>query len=80
LLNKDQLEEAKMISLFLDPYMESKYYYEKTRKLFIDGLITILEGHVREGTGKAKKAIEIMSYMDEQFAEDHLAELDKYLK
>ncbi|MDZ7836293.1 MAG: helix-turn-helix domain-containing protein [Alkalibacterium sp.] len=80
LLKKDHLEEAKMISLFLDSYMESKYYYEKTRKLFIDGLILILEGHVKEGTGKAKKAIEIMRYMDEQFAEDHLAELDKYLK
>lgn len=79
LLRAGKVEEAKEVSISLDGFMGTNYYYEKTRKLFIDGLVLILERNVQEGTEKAKKAIEIMSYMDEQFAEDHLAELNKFL-
>lgn len=80
LLREGKVKEAKEASISLDAFMGTNYYYEKTRKLFIDGLVLILEGDVLEGTDKANKAIEIMRHMDEQFAEDHLVELDKFLK
>lgn len=79
LLRESKVKEAKEISRSIDRYLGTNYYYEKTRKLFIDGLILILERNVQEGTDKANKAIEVMTHMDKQFAEDHLAELNKFL-
>lgn len=46
LLRAGKVEEAKEVSISLDGFMGTNYYYEKTRKLFIDGLVLILERNV----------------------------------
>lgn len=80
LLRKNKLEEAKTISTSLDSFIKPNYFFEKTRKMFIDGIIKILEGKMSKGKEEAEKAIEIISYMDNKMFEDYNNELNYFLK
>lgn len=79
-LRKKKIKEAYSLSNFLDSFLEPSYFFEKTRKLFIDGIILICEGEKNEGTKKAEQAIEIMEVMDRNFSHDHEEELKLFLK
>ena len=79
LLRRNKLEEAKLVSNYLDSIIEPHYFFEKTRKLFIDGVILILEGEKNSGIIQAQKAIEIIEQMDEQLSTYHKSELEKYI-
>lgn len=79
-LRKKKVREAKSLSDFLDSFLESPYFFERTRKLFIDGIISIYQGERTEGTKLAEQAIKIMSIMDTDFADDHRAELSYFLE
>ena len=79
LLRRNKVEEAKTVSNYLESIIEPHYFFEKTRKLFIDGIIHILEGETNKGVREAQKAIEIIEQMDEQLATYHKSELDKYI-
>lgn len=80
LLRKRNVKKAKELSTFLESYLSSKHYLEKTRKLFIDGIILILEDKVPEGMQKAQEAINIMCSMDKKFAQSHQEELEFFLE
>ncbi len=80
LLRKKNVKEAKKLSDFLDSYLSSRHYFEKTRKLFIDGIILIREKNVAEGMQKAQEAINIMHSIDRSFALNHQRELEHFMK
>lgn len=79
-LRRKNVTEARLLSNLLDSFLEPSYFFEKTRKFFIDGIIYIYEGKREEGIEKAKQAIEIMGMMDKEFADDHRVELSNFLE
>lgn len=79
-LRKKKVKEALSLSDFLDDFLEFSYFLEKTRKLFIDGIIFIHQGEINLGTELAKQAISIIRVMDTNFANDHEAELRYFLE
>lgn len=68
------------VGSFLEDFLEFSYFLEKTRKLFIDGIIFIHQGEINSGTELAKQAISIIRVMDTNFADDHEAELRNFLE
>lgn len=80
LLRKRNVKKAKELSAFLESYLSSKHYFEKTRKLFIDGIILIREDKMGEGVQKAQEAINIMHSIDRSFALNHQRELEYFMK
>lgn len=79
-LRKKKVKEALSLSDFLEDFLEFSYFLEKTRKLFIDGIIFIHQGEINSGTELAKQAISIIRVMDTNFADDHEAELRNFLE
>lgn len=79
LLRKKQISQAKSLSRFLESLLEPFNFFERTRKLFIDGVILIGEGKKKEGKEQAEQAIDIMNVMDPNFAADHRIELNNFL-
>lgn len=77
-LRKREVEQAIKISNYLKTVIKRDQYFEMTRQLFIDGVITLVLGKEREGLIKAIEAIEIMENFDEQFAENHRLELEGF--
>lgn len=80
LLRKQKIKEAHDLLLSTEPYLKFDYYFEKTRKLFIDALLLIGEGKRTEGTKKAEQTIEVMKVMDMNLAQDYQKELRNFLK
>lgn len=79
-LREKKVEQAVAISEFSESVIESNQYFELTRKLFIEGVIGIASGNNPEGMKKALQAIAVMNTFNENFAEAHRLELDKYQK
>lgn len=77
-LRKRKAKQAEKISDFLTNVINSDHYFEKTRQLFITGLIVLLQGQKEKGMKKAQEAIEIMEILDESLAKSHRIELDSY--
>jgi Rgg/GadR/MutR family transcriptional activator len=80
LLRKKNVEKAKELSVFLESHLSSKHYFEKTRKLFIDGIILIGEEKIAEGVQKAQEAINVMHSIDRRFALNHEKELKFFVE
>lgn len=74
LLRKKEIEHAKSLSKFIGDFIEPNYFFEKTRKNFIDGIIIMYEINKEEGAAKVYKAIDIMREMNPQLAEDYYSE------
>lgn len=79
LIRKNKIEEAKTLSSFLDIYLDPSYFFEKTRKLFIDGIILLSEGKRSDGIEKSTYAIKIMNILNPSFADSHKVELNSFL-
>ncbi len=77
-LRKKQVKEARYWSNYLEKVIERIYYFEKTRKIYIGGIIKIASGEYKAGTKKATKAIEVMNLMDEPYGKNHALELAKF--
>lgn len=80
LLREEYIESAKKLSQFLEEYLAPNHYFEKTRKLFIDGIILICEGEVDEGVLKARQAIDIIQILEDSSVNDYQLELELFLK
>jgi len=78
-LRKRKMKETKELTLFLDSFIEPFHFFEKTRMIFIESLLLIVQGKKEAGKRKAEEAIQIMSFMNEQFAKDHMMELKTFL-
>lgn len=80
LIRNNKIRDAKALSSFLDTYLEPSYFFEKARKIFIDGIILLNEGKRDEGIKKSVDAIQIMNMLSPSFADNHAAELNYFLK
>lgn len=78
LLRKKKVDRSLEISNFLITVIERDQYFEKTRQLFIDGVITFALGKKDEGIEKALQAIKIIENFDEQLAKNHRLELEGF--
>lgn len=78
LLRDNNFKSAKSLSNFLVSFIEPSYFFEKTMKLFIDGVILILEGKKIEGLNQTNQAIKILTILDEKLAADYILELAKF--
>ena len=74
-LRKREVEQAIKISNYLKTAIKRDQYFEKTRQLFIDGVITFALGKKDEGIKGALQAIKIIENFDEQLAQNHRLEL-----
>ena len=77
-LRKGEVDQAVKVSNYLKTAIKSDQYFEKTRQLFIDGVITLALGKKDEGIKEALQAIEIIENFDEQLAENHYLELNGF--
>lgn len=77
-LRNKKVGQALEISNFLITVIERDQYFEKTRQLFIDGVITFALGKKDEGIEKTLQAIKIIENFDEQFAKNHRLELEGF--
>lgn len=80
LLRNENSQKAKELSGFLESYLSSNHYFEKTRKLFIDGIILICEEKTTEGIQKSQQAINIMYSLNKDLAKSHEKELESFLE
>ena len=78
LLRKKKVDQALELSNFLITVIERNQYFEKTRQLFIDGVIAFALGKKDEGIKKALQAIKIIENFDEQLAKNHRLELERF--
>lgn len=78
LLRKKKVNRALELSHFLITVIERDQYFEKTRQLFIDGVITFALGKKDEGIKEALQAIKIIENFDEQLAKNHRLELEGF--
>lgn len=78
LLRKKKVDQALELSNFLITVIERNQYFEKTRQLFIDGVIAFALGKKDEGIKKALQAIKIIENFDEQLAQNHRLELERF--
>lgn len=78
LLRKKKVNRALELSHFLITVIERDQYFEKTRQLFIDGVITFALGKKDEGIKEALQAIKIIENFDEQLAKNHHLELEGF--
>ncbi|MDN6343154.1 MAG: hypothetical protein L0J49_05770, partial [Lactococcus lactis] len=78
LLRKNKVNRALELSNFLITAIERDQYFEKTRQLFIDGVITFALGKKDEGIKGALQAIKIIENFDEQLAKNHRLELEGF--
>ena len=79
LLRNKKIEEAKSLSDFLEFFLAPTYFFEKTRKIFIDGIILICKGDINEGTKKSQEAINIIRVMNKELGDDYYIELEFFL-
>lgn len=79
LLRRGYIEETKEISEFMNKYLLPNNYYEKTRMLFIDGLVLIHEGNTKDGEVKAREAIKIIELLNKEMVPDYENELKNVL-
>lgn len=77
-LRKKKLDQALELSNFLITVIERNQYFEKTRQLFIDGVIAFALGKKDEGIEEALQAIKIIENFDEQLAKNHRLELERF--
>ncbi len=70
LIRDKPIKEAKDISEFVTPYIPSNDYSKRIRKLFLDGVISIYEGNITEGSKNEKDAIDGFKQLDETSAQD----------
>lgn len=77
-LRKKKVDQALELSNFLITVIERNQYFEKTRQLFIDGVIAFALGKKDEGIKKALQAIKIIENFDEQLAQNHRLELERF--
>lgn len=79
-LRRKETDQVKYLLNFLDTMIGPYYYFEKIRKKFIGDIVILALEDINRGEHKAKKTIEIMRFFDEQFADNHLLELQTFLK
>lgn len=77
-LRKGEVDQAVKVSNYLKTTIKNDQYFEKTRQLFIDGVITFALGKKDEGIKEALQAIKIIENFDEQLAENHCLELNGF--
>lgn len=79
-LRRKEVNQVKYLLKLLDTMIRPSYYFEKIRKIFIDDIAILALEDINRGEHKAKQTIEVMRFFDEQFADNHLLELDELLK
>lgn len=78
-LRDGKTQPAENILEFLRKTIYSDHYFEKTRQLFIEGLL-LLQDEEEKGIQMAQEAIQIMEMIDQPLAKNHRLELEKLTK
>lgn len=76
-LRNDQLKQATDACNYAKKLLKTGFFFEKTRSLFISGLIAILEGHTYEGLKMANDAILVIKTLEETLADKYILELKR---
>lgn len=79
-LRDGKTQPAENILEFLRKTIYSDHYFEKTRQLFIEGLLLLLQDEEEKGIQMAQEAIQIMEMIDQPLAKNHRLELEKLTK
>ena len=79
-LRDGKTQPAENILEFLRKTIYSDHYFEKTRQLFIEGLLLLLQDEEEKGIQMAQEAIQIMEMIDQPLAKNHRVELEKLTK
>lgn len=78
-LRRKMIKEANDVSIFLEGFLEPHHFFEKTRKLFIDGIILITTGERSAGIEKSTQAIELIKVLNSESSDDYETELQFFL-
>lgn len=79
-LRRREVNQVTYLLNLLDTMIRPSYYFEKIRQTFINDILILALEDVDRGEKKAKQTIEVMRFFDEQFADNHILELQALLK
>lgn len=79
-LRNDNLKQAIKAFNYAKKLLKSGFFFEKNRSLFLNGLITILQGNTYEGLRMANNAIMVIKTLEEALADKYILELKRTLE
>lgn len=81
-LSREELMQIKELLILAEKSLEnSKFYYEKNKLDYLNGLFLIVSGSIQEGENLSREAIALMRRMgNDTIARAHEKELKKYLQ
>ncbi|MBP1040311.1 helix-turn-helix domain-containing protein [Vagococcus sp. BWB3-3] len=79
-LRNDNLKQAIKAFDYAKELLKSGFFFEKNRSLFLNGLITILQGNTYEGLKMANEAILVIKTLEVSLADKYVLELKRTLE
>lgn len=79
-LRRKEVDQVTHLLNLLSTMIRPSYYFEKIRQTFINDIVILALEDSEKGEKKAKQTIEVMRFFDEQFADNHMLELQALLK